>query len=49
MEAWGREHLLMVDRVQDNGIDELTSEFERCLEFIGKYCFISIKFQADTF
>jgi dual specificity MAP kinase phosphatase len=33
---WGRENLLMVDRVQDNGIDELTVEMERCLEFIGK-------------
>ncbi len=33
---WGREHLLMVDRVQDNGIDELTVEMERCLQFIGE-------------
>ena len=33
---WGRENLLMVDRVQDNGIDELSTEMERCLEFIGK-------------
>ncbi|EXJ56004.1 hypothetical protein A1O7_08935 [Cladophialophora yegresii CBS 114405] len=33
---WGRENLLMVDRVQDNGIDELTLEMERCLEFIGR-------------
>jgi dual specificity MAP kinase phosphatase len=36
MEAWGCENLMMVDRVQDNGIDELTGEFERGLEFIGK-------------
>lgn len=36
MQSWGRENLLMVDRVQDNGIDELTLEMERCLEFIGK-------------
>ncbi|EXJ94574.1 hypothetical protein A1O1_02970 [Capronia coronata CBS 617.96] len=36
MQSWGRENLLMVDRVQDNGIDELTLEMERCLEFIGR-------------
>ena len=37
-EEWGREHLKFVDRVQDNGIDELRSEFERtrgALEFVG--------------
>ncbi|KAH0848700.1 hypothetical protein AYO21_02902 [Fonsecaea monophora] len=33
---WGRENLMMVDRVQDNGIDELTLEMERCLEFIER-------------
>jgi hypothetical protein len=33
---WGRENLLMVDRVQDNGIDELTTEMSRCLEFVGE-------------
>jgi dual specificity MAP kinase phosphatase len=32
---WPQENLLVVDRVQDNGIDPLTSEFDRCLEFIG--------------
>jgi len=36
VKSWGRENLLMVDRVQDNGIDELSLEMERCLEFIGK-------------
>ncbi|KIX08355.1 uncharacterized protein Z518_03011 [Rhinocladiella mackenziei CBS 650.93] len=36
LQAWGRENLLMVDRVQDNGIDELTLEMDRCLEFIGR-------------
>ena len=34
---WGRENLVMVDRVQDNGIDELRGEMERCLDFIGKH------------
>lgn len=36
LDMWGHENLMMVDRVQDNGIDPLTSEFERCLNFIGK-------------
>lgn len=36
VKSWGRENLLMVDRVQDNGIDELSPEMDRCLEFIGK-------------
>jgi dual specificity MAP kinase phosphatase len=35
-EAWGRDNLMMVDQVQDNGIDELTREMSRCLEFIGE-------------
>jgi dual specificity MAP kinase phosphatase len=33
---WPAENLLMVDRVQDNGVDPLWAEFERCLKFIGK-------------
>ena len=33
---WGEENICMVDGVQDNGIDPLTDEFERCLEFIGE-------------
>lgn len=35
-ERWGSDHLMLVDRVQDNGVDPLTEEFDRCLEFIGK-------------
>lgn len=35
-ERWGDENVCMVDGVQDNGIDPLTDEFERCLEFIGE-------------
>lgn len=34
VKSWGRENVMMVDRVQDNGIDELTTEMERCLDFI---------------
>lgn len=33
-EAWGTENLLYIDRVQDNGVDSLTEDFERCLKFI---------------
>ena len=36
LEQWGIENLLFIDQVQDNGVDPLTNEFERCLEFIGK-------------
>jgi dual specificity MAP kinase phosphatase len=35
--AWPTENLLMVDRVQDNGVDPLWAEFERCLKFIGEF------------
>lgn len=31
---WPSENLMMVDRVQDNGVDPLWAEFERCLQFI---------------
>jgi len=31
---WPKENFLMVDRVQDNGVDPLWAEFERCLKFI---------------
>ena len=33
---WPEENFLMVDRVQDNGVDPLWAEFERCLKFIGE-------------
>ena len=35
-EKWGANKMLFIDRVQDNGVDPLTNEFERCLEFIGR-------------
>jgi dual specificity MAP kinase phosphatase len=35
-DSWNKEDLLYIDRVQDNGVDPLTEEFERCLQFIGK-------------
>lgn len=42
-ESWGAENLLFIDRVQDNGVDPLTEEFGRCLEFIGKSEYISYR------
>lgn len=36
MEKWGSNNLLFIDRVQDNGVDPLTDQFERCLDFIGR-------------
>ncbi|KAJ5098428.1 hypothetical protein N7532_005429 [Penicillium argentinense] len=34
--AWGPENLMYIDNVQDNGIDSLWQEIDRCLEFIEK-------------
>lgn len=36
LEAWGEGNVCLVKGVQDNGIDPLTEEFARCLEFIGE-------------
>jgi dual specificity MAP kinase phosphatase len=36
LSAWGAENLMYIDRVQDNGVDSLTEEFERCLKFIER-------------
>lgn len=36
LEKWGNDNLLFIDRVQDNGVDPLTDQFEKCLDFIGK-------------
>jgi len=33
---WGTDNLMYIDNVQDNGIDPLCQEYDRCLEFIGK-------------
>ena len=32
---WPAENFLYVDQVQDNGVDPLTKDFERCLDFLG--------------
>ena len=36
IESWGQNNLLFIDRVQDNGVDPLMKDFERCLAFIGE-------------
>ncbi|OIW28034.1 dual specificity phosphatase [Coniochaeta ligniaria NRRL 30616] len=36
LEEWGTDNVCLVQGVQDNGIDPLTDEFERCLEFIDR-------------
>jgi dual specificity MAP kinase phosphatase len=38
---WGGDHLMFIDNVQDNGIDPLSEEIDRCLEFIGKLTWTS--------
>lgn len=48
-ESWGRSNVMFVDRVQDNGIDELGTEIERCLEFIGKSANPSTPQMANLF
>lgn len=39
IEKWGSDNLMMIDNVQDNGIDPLTQEFDRCLQFIGRFIY----------
>lgn len=36
LEAWGKSKLLSINDVQDNGVDSLAKEFDRCLKFIGE-------------
>ncbi|KAL2864667.1 tyrosine/serine/threonine protein phosphatase PPS1 [Aspergillus lucknowensis] len=36
IQKMGAENLMHITKVQDNGIDPLTQEFDRCLEFIRK-------------
>ena len=44
---WPAENFLMIDRVQDNGVDPLWGEFERCLKFIGMCCSSWCGFSTD--
>lgn len=34
---WGKENLMYIDNVQDNGIDPLWQEIDPCLNFIGEW------------
>ena len=43
MEKWGAENVMVIQRVQDNGVDPLTDDFGKCLEFIGKPSFSILK------
>lgn len=48
IDSWGPKNLLFVDRVQDNGVDPLMKDFERCLDFIGEPVFsITVRSKAD--
>ena len=47
LSSWGREKMVFVDRVQDNGVDPLTDEFERCLDFIGTHGAIASHEELD--
>lgn len=46
LEDWGKENVCVVQGVQDNGIDPLTEEFARCLEFIGKFYAASMNIES---
>lgn len=35
-ERWRPEDRMLINNIQDNGVDSLTEEFERCLRFIGE-------------
>ena len=41
IETWGQKNLLFIDKIQDNGVDPLMKEFERCLDFIGQKALLS--------
>lgn len=36
LEVWGQDNICIIQGVQDNGIDPLTNEFQRCLDFIDR-------------
>ena len=47
-EQFGQENVMHITQVQDNGIDSLTKEFSRCLEFIRELSFIPAFTSRDT-
>lgn len=36
---WSKDRILRLRNVQDNGLDSLTDEFDRCLEFLSKWTY----------
>jgi len=36
LEKWGSDNVMIVQKVQDNGVDPLAEEFDRCLGFIDR-------------
>ncbi|KAI2617382.1 hypothetical protein GGR54DRAFT_631352 [Hypoxylon sp. NC1633] len=42
LNEWGTDNVLVVEKVQDNGIDPLTKEFEKCLEFISMFFWLFV-------
>ncbi len=42
-QKWGDENICVVKGVQDNGVDPLTDEFDRCLAFIGESTILDVK------
>ena len=42
VKEWGAENMLFIDRVQDNGVDPLNEEFEKCSEFIRMSAYLLI-------
>lgn len=45
-QKWGDENICVVKGVQDNGVDPLTDEFERCLAFIGESAVTSLNVKS---
>lgn len=48
-DKFGLENVMHITQVQDNGIDPLTKEFDRCLEFIGEFFFSVHLVVGDVF
>lgn len=36
VDQWGRRNMLVINDVQDNGVDPLMKDFDRCMDFVGK-------------
>ena len=45
--SFGRDKLMTVRDLQDNGCDSLESQFRHCLEFLGLFCFVLFCFVSS--